>query len=189
MVVIHISYFSDYLKHDNCAVMAFRALLMDHVENNVKHFENYVFLSDGEASQFKQRFNLCEITLLGKSLSWNLFVTDLGKGAVDGIGGTLKRDVHTGALPKSVVIKNIDNFFDVASETPTKINVLKCSMKQVQASVRQITNNKVGISAIPATEKLQSLKSISPFVAETKERFYKDASFCTLLNWCNKTKL
>ena len=166
---------SDYLLHDKYAVMTFLALLMDHVENNVKHFENYVFFSDGAASQFKQRFTLCEITLLGKSLSWNFFATGHGKGVVDGIGGTLKRNVHTAALAKKIVIKNIDDFFDVASETSTKINVLKCSKKQVQASVTQIDNDTVGISAIPATQKMHSLKVISPFVVETKEHYYKDA--------------
>ena len=108
---------SDYLLHDKYAERTFLALLMDHVENNVKHFETYVVFSDGAGSQFKQRFTLCEITLLGKSLSWNLFAASRGKGAVDGIGGTLKRDVHTAALAKNIVIKNIDNFFDVASET------------------------------------------------------------------------
>ena len=122
---------SDYLLHDKYAVMTFLALLMDRVENNAKHFENYVFFSDGAASQFKQRFTLCEITLLGKSLSWNFFGTGHGKGVVDGIGGTLKRDIHTAALAKNIVIKNIDDFLDVASETSTKSNVLKCSKKQV----------------------------------------------------------
>ena len=52
---------SDYLLHGKYAVMTFLALLMYHVENNVKYFENYVFISDGAVSQFKQRFTLCEI--------------------------------------------------------------------------------------------------------------------------------
>ena len=147
--------------------MTFLALLMDHVENNVKHFETYVFFSDGAASQFKQRFTLCEITLLGKSLTWNFFATGHSKGAVDGIGGTLERDVHTAALAKNIVIKNIDDFFDVASETSTKINVLKYSKKQVQALVTEIDNDTVAIAAIPATQKMHSLKVISPFVVET----------------------
>ena len=126
MVVIHMFY---DLLHDKYVVMTFVALLMDHVENNVKHFENYVIFSNGAASQFKQRFTLGEITLLGKSLSWNFFATSHGKSAVDGIGGTLKIDVHTAALAKNIVMKNIDDIFDVASKTSTKIDVPKCSKK------------------------------------------------------------
>ena len=93
---------TDYLLHDKYDEMTFLAFLMDHVEN-VKHFENYVFFSDGAASQSKQRFTLCEINLQGKSLSWSFFATDHGKGVVDGIGGTLKRDVHKAALAKNIV--------------------------------------------------------------------------------------
>ena len=100
---------------------------MDHVKNNVKHFENYEFFSDGATSQFKQRFTLCEITLVGKFLSWNFFATGHRKGAIDGIRRTLKRDAHTATLAKNIVTKNIDDVFDVASETSTKINVPKCS--------------------------------------------------------------
>ena len=75
--------------------------------------------------------------------------------------GVLWRDVHAAALAKNIVIKNIDDFFDVASETSTKINVLKCSKKQVQASVTQIDNDTVVISAIPTTQKMHSLKVLS----------------------------
>ena len=44
-----------------------------------------MFFSDGAASQFKQRFTLCEITQLEKDWSWNFFATGHGKGAVDGM--------------------------------------------------------------------------------------------------------
>ena len=99
--------------------------------------------------------------MIGKSLSWNFVATGHGNGAIDGIGGTLKRDVHTAAPAKNIVLKTIDDFFDVASETSTKINVLKCSKKQVQASVTQIDNDTVVISAIPTTQKMHSLKVLS----------------------------
>ena len=142
---------SDYLLHDKYAAMTFLALSID-----LKHFENYMFFSDGAASQFKQRFTLCEITLLRKSLSWNFFATGYDKGDVDTNWGTLKRDLHTGALAKNVAIKNIDDFFDVAWKISTKINVLKCSNKQVPASVTQIVNDVVGISAIQTSQNMHS---------------------------------
>ena len=56
----------------------------------------------------------CELTLLGKSLSWDFFATGHNKGVVDS---------------KNVAIKRIDDFFGVTSKTPTKINVFKCSKK------------------------------------------------------------
>ena len=104
-------------------------------------------------------------------MSWNFFATGHGKGAVDGIGGTLKRDVYTVALAKNIAIKNIDDFFDVVLETSIKPNVLKCSKNYIQASVIQINNDTVGISVIPASQKMYSLRVISPFVVETKEHY------------------
>ena len=76
----------------------------------------------------------------------------------------------------------------MASETSTKINVLKCSKKQFQASVTQIVNDTVGISAIPATQKMHSLKVVSPFVVETKEHYYKDAKLVHTFKWLQKSK-
>ena len=84
-----------------------------------------MFFSDGAASQFKQRFTLCEITQLEKNLSWNFFATGHGKGTVDGIGETLKRDLNTTILSKNIVIKNIDSLYDIASALSSKINILK----------------------------------------------------------------
>ena len=57
---------SDYLQHDKYVVMTFVIQLIDHIESNIRCFKNYVFCSDGAASQFKQRFTLCEITQLEK---------------------------------------------------------------------------------------------------------------------------
>ena len=53
------------------------------------------FFSDGAASQFKQRFLFHNITYFeadyGLKVTWNFFATSHGKGAVDGIGGNVKR--------------------------------------------------------------------------------------------------
>ena len=133
-----------------------------------------MFFSDGAASQFKQRFTLCEITQLEKNLSWNFFATGHGKGTVDGIGETLKRDLNTTILSKNIVIKNIDSLYDIASALSSKINILKCTKKQVLAYVHQIDINTQGISAIPETRKMHSVNVISPFIIETKEYFYAD---------------
>ena len=67
--------------------------------------------------------------------SWNFFATSHGKGAVDGIGERLKCDVQTAALTKGVVVKNIDDFIDVAKQCSQSINVLKCTKKHLHLSI------------------------------------------------------
>ena len=58
-------------------------------------------------------FALCEITQLEKNLCWNFLATDHGKGDVDGIGGTLKRNLNIIILSQNIVIKNIDSLYDI----------------------------------------------------------------------------
>lgn len=84
---------SDYLHHDKYAVNVFLQVILQWLDENVRRFEKHVFFSDGAASQFKQRFLFCSLTLLGRRITWNFFATSHGKGPVDGIGGTAKRQV------------------------------------------------------------------------------------------------
>lgn len=49
--------------------------------------------SDGQSSQFKNKYILSILSKLAKivQVQWNYFATSHGKGVVDGIGGTIKR--------------------------------------------------------------------------------------------------
>ena len=82
----------------------------------------FFFFFDGAACQLKQRFTLREITQLETNLSWNFSATSHGKGAVDGIGGTLKRDLNSTILSKNIAIKNTDSLCDVAVVLKSEIN-------------------------------------------------------------------
>ena len=80
---------SDYLSHDRFAVNVFLKAIVDWLDDNIHKFKEYSFFSDGAASQFKQRFHLCSLSLLDRDVTWQFFATSHGKGAVDGIGGTV----------------------------------------------------------------------------------------------------
>ena len=84
---------SDYLSHDKCAVNYFLQQILNWLDGNVGKFNEYVFFSDGAASQFKQRYLLCALTFLERNISWNFFASSHGKGPVDGVGGITKRTV------------------------------------------------------------------------------------------------
>ena len=78
----------------------------------------------------------------------NFFATGHGKGAVDGIGGTLKRDVHTAALAKNIVIKKLMIFLMWHQKHQPKSMFKETS----QASVTQIDNGTVGVGDTSNTE-------------------------------------
>ena len=56
--------------------------------------ENIMYLSDGAASQYKNRENLINLynhsSDFGITAEWHFSATSHGKGACDGLGGTVK---------------------------------------------------------------------------------------------------
>ena len=88
---------SDHLNHTKEAVYTFMTYLFNHLATKNPQIKTINIFSNGAISQFKQRYlfsNLHEWeTDFGVQLVWNFFATSHGKGAVDGIGGTLKRSV------------------------------------------------------------------------------------------------
>ena len=87
---------SDDLDHDKTSVLVFINHLLGDLK---KHSINQIdIFSDGHSSQFKNQYVLnCLPVLLERHdlacLHWRFFATSHGKGAVDGIGGVVKRSV------------------------------------------------------------------------------------------------
>ena len=89
---------SDYLSHDKYAVYVFNKkiinILQEQMNGNLKVID---FFSDGATQHFKQKYSFLAATLFlleGVHVNWHFFATSHGKGAVDGVGGTVKRTVH-----------------------------------------------------------------------------------------------
>lgn len=82
-------------RHDPSAIWAHLYPVLDMVKEKFPLVQRLHFFSDGPATQYKQKGNfflLCtEPFKRGFDISWNFFEASHGKGAPDGIGGTLKR--------------------------------------------------------------------------------------------------
>ena len=153
---------SDYLLHNKYAVLSFLSIIVDHLESNIRKFSVYEFFSDGASAHFKQRFTMSGITLLDHTLSWSFFATSHGKGAVDAIGGRVKRDVITLAMTKGFVVKTLDDFVNAAIECCPSITIIQCSKQQVESSVCQIDSDMIDCLAIPHTLQTHRVEVISP---------------------------
>ena len=96
----HVSYvvISDCLHHDTVAVHLFQrsfiAFLKELLPTRL-HPKKISYFSDGAASQYKNRknfLNLCHHKEdFGIKAEWHFSATSHGKGACDGLGGTIKR--------------------------------------------------------------------------------------------------
>ena len=94
-------------KKDKFLVAACNRAIVNHAAQNGTSFNKVHFFSDGAAGQFKNCYNLSTITNPTamiheevKEADWNFFATSHGKGAVDGVGGTVKRAVFCRILQK-----------------------------------------------------------------------------------------
>lgn len=95
--------FSNYMKHETMAIHLFQTKLMAHL-NTLLPFplRKVIYFSDGAASQYKNRFNFCNLMYhekdFGCQAEWNFHPTSHGKNLCDGVGGTVKRKAYNASL-------------------------------------------------------------------------------------------
>ena len=94
----HISYvvISDCLRHDTVAVHLFQRSLTRFLKEKFGTLPQKIYyFSDGAASQYKNRKNFINLCFheadFGVPAEWHFSATSHGKGACDGVGGTVKR--------------------------------------------------------------------------------------------------
>ena len=94
----HLSFviISDCLHHDTVAVHLYQKKLIGFLKPRLPYqLKKIIYFSDGAASQYKNRknfINLCHHESdFGVDAEWHFSATSHGKGACDGVGGTVKR--------------------------------------------------------------------------------------------------
>ena len=119
------------------------------------HGSNILLWSDGPSSQFKNRFMARFMEMSAEkhssNISWNFFATSHGKGAVDGVGGVLKRRAWNKVKARQVVIRNAAEFTDAVKDGGIICNFLTkefmvASYAEMSASIESA--EKVGILAL-----------------------------------------
>lgn len=88
---------TDKLEHDKYSAAKFIDVIIDDLKSKSTISKLSIF-SDGAAQNFKSRFMMGYLSSIktekGVDATWSFFATSHGKGAVDGIGGTVKRKVR-----------------------------------------------------------------------------------------------
>ena len=92
---------SDNLTHDTVAVYTYQQCLIEYVKNNFSVKKLHYF-SDGAPQQFKNFKNVLNIYYHYQDFQieagWHFFPTAHGKGACDGVGGSVKRAAAKNSL-------------------------------------------------------------------------------------------
>ena len=129
---------SEKLSHDASSVHLFNTKLIEFLKNkfganNVKKIN---YFSDGAASQYKNKYNFANLMNhkydFAVEAEWNFFATSHGKGACDGLAGSIKRQAYRASLQRANnnhIITPL-SFFQWAKTSFKKINFAYCSQKE-----------------------------------------------------------
>ena len=133
---------SDFKQHDKHFTIIALLKIIKRLLNEFIIISNLHLFSDGAAQHFKQRFFINAVTLLPQFLGipadqididYNLFSTSHGKGAVDGVGGTVKRMVMAEVISRRANIQTSQDYATVAKKVCRGVNIIHISKEDVEA--------------------------------------------------------
>jgi len=181
----HLSYvvISDCHHHDTIAVhlyqKSFIAFLKELLPARL-HPKKIIYFSDGAASQYKNRknfLNLCHHKDdFGVKAEWHFSATSHGKGACDGLGGTIKRLAARASLqrPYNDQLMTPRQLFDWACSNITTAHFGYCNNEDYVREQSSLENRFELSRTIPGTRKLHSFVPISETTVEVK--FYSTSN-------------
>ena len=158
---------SDTLVHDKNVVATFMSTIVNQVVEKFPQVKVIDIFSDGAASQFKNKYMfkyLCHLQeLLGLQLQWHFFATSHGKGAVDGIGGSLKRLISCAVNSRTHKVKDAASFTAAARDNNTKIDVMEITTENIDSflSDGSIGELWMSVSPLKGTQGVHWLKPVS----------------------------
>lgn len=126
---------SNHLKHDKFSVWVFLNEIIIHLKEEFPDTKKISIFSDGSASQFKNRFILSSLSLMEENhnikITWSFFATSHGKGAVDGIGGIVKRAVWLAIRARKAQIETAKDFAEYATIATKGIKVIYIEKEKI----------------------------------------------------------
>ncbi|KAJ4446138.1 hypothetical protein ANN_12830 [Periplaneta americana] len=157
---------SDYMTHDKYAVAQFVNVLVDELKSFAPNVRILNIFSDGAAQHFKQRFTLSLATTAPVPINWHFFATSHGKGAVDGIGGTVKRNVFDGVRAGRFDPIDARSFSECARDVSGKTTILFISKNNIENKKKDLDILWNGTEKLPDIHKLHCIRAQQPFVAK-----------------------
>jgi hypothetical protein len=151
---------SDDTDHTKDSIVVFiDHLIKSLVSSDVKSLHLW---SDGPSSQFKNRYMAAVIPVLESKysfkLTWNFFAASHGKGPVDAVGGTVKRQVATRVNQHRAIVKDAESFYKCALESCKLVNVFYIPASKI---AEELTNFQPIFNNAPALAGIFTIHELS----------------------------
>ena len=139
--IVSFAVVSDYKHHDNYLTFIALIKIIKKLFKQFKIITDIHLFSDGAAQHFKQRFLLNAVTLIPQfmglpyeqiDVSYDMFATSHGKGAVDGVGGSIKRMVMAEVTCRKEIIHTSEDYARVANKVCPRVNIIHISKEEVE---------------------------------------------------------
>ncbi|CAH1119454.1 unnamed protein product [Phaedon cochleariae] len=138
--------FSKNLRHDPIAIIAHLLPLVRTIRKKMPSLKRVHFCSDGPSTQYKNKSmfyligsKLAEILEVNE-ISWNYFESGHGKGAVDGVGGCLKRSADR-LVACGYDVPNFEQLIFHLKESCSGIQIECVSEEQIDNLNQIVPNN------------------------------------------------
>lgn len=156
---------SDCLTHDSIAVYVYTRIIIDSIKSIDRAASKIYYFSDEAPQQFKNFKNFVNIFYhkedYGISAEWHYFPTAHGKGACDGVGGTVKRLAARASLQLSPDRQIItpQGLFEWPSQSNNLPNInVKFSPENMYNEAKVFLEGRfINSKRIPGTQKLHSI--------------------------------
>lgn len=129
---------SDDRDHNKHSVSVFLEIVLKRVAKENPNVTHIHIFSDGPSSQFKNKYIVYLLKKLqemcGLELNWHYFASSHGKGAVDGVGGTVKRSVWN-----AVATRKVPMVIDAQSFTSTANDVCNLTTEVILVTKKMIS--------------------------------------------------
>lgn len=200
----HLSFIiiSEDLRHDSVSVNLFIEKMINFLRvDKHKEVKKIYFMSDGAASQYKNRKNfssLCQFkSMYGIDAEWHFFATSHGKGPCDAIGGTIKRMATRASLAKEREhpIKTAKELFDWANRRKekdlTKLSFCFTTTEEYEIKASELSEQFNNAKTIQGTQKFHCFIPLSE--NKIKAKLYSNCAdnnskVFDILKNLNKTK-
>lgn len=139
---------SDNTTHSKDTVVAYIDFILEELPKDIKEVSIW---SDGPASQFKNRYISAVLHSLEEKhlllITWNYFATSHGKGPVDGIGGSVKRQVWQ-SVKRGTLVQNAVTFVETASKV-SNVKVVLMNTEDIETRNNSLKLNSLFADALP----------------------------------------
>lgn len=182
---------SDELSHNKYTVHLFLQKIFEYIKSVSENITFLYIFSDNCAAQFKNRYVMTSMNALKAEygfnhLEWNFFAASHGKGAVDGIGGIVKRSVWIAVKSRKAIVNNALEFYDLARSLSKNIFFKFVAKEEVKEKIAMLDDQWEGVKNIPGIQSkhfFQSEEAHKISVARTSLSQIK----CTLVLKSQKT--